>query len=197
MTTQAHVPHSYSLFSSPVGHVLTLAEVKANLRITWDSEDELLHSYIELAEGIVLQDLPEYMLRPAAMELTLDCFPDEIQLARTPVTEIRQVKYYDTEGELQSLTENEDFHADLRSFPARLWPATSWPRTQLRPAAVTVLFSVGYSSLGDVPAAVRNLLHLWVSHLYSNRAPAEQGRPSKVPYTLDHCTDIARLRRIH
>jgi len=202
--TQAHVTTSYRLTGDPVEFlVVSLSEVKANLRITWEDEDALLQSYIAIAESIVQEDLPEVVFREVAMELTLDEFPSEIQIARLPVQSIESVTYFDLDNAEQTLTADEDFHADLNSFPARLWSTADlnrgvrfWPDVKQRPGAVAVAFTAGYASASDVPLCYKQLLHLWVGHLYKNRTPVEQGRPSAVPYTLEYLTQMLRKRRL-
>lgn len=203
--TQAHVQTSCRAVNAPADFLpLSVAEVKANLRITWDAEDDLLETYILLAESIVQDDIPEFVFRSTEFELLLDEFPNEIQIVQFPVQAVVSLQYYNLKNEQLELTEGTGFYSDIHSFPARLWSATNlaasasrfWPDVIQRPGAVQVRFIAGHATASDINKTWKQLLHLWVSHLYSNRSPVEQGRPSAVPYTIEYLTESIRKRRL-
>lgn len=203
--TQAHVPVSCRAVDDPADFSpITVQEVKDNLRITWDAEDDLLQTYIDLAESIIQDDVPELVFRTTEFELLLDEFPNEIQLVKFPVQSVESVTYYDLQNEQQTLTEGTGFYADVHSFPARLWSAVSlanstarfWPDVIQRPGAVQVRFIAGHDSAATISKTWKQLLHLWTSHLYTNRSPVEQGRPAAVPYTIEYLTESIRKRRL-
>ena len=183
--------------------------MKENLRVTWDAEDDLIGRYIAVAESIIQEDL-DVVLQPTTYRLTLDEFPNEILIDRYPVNSVESISYTDLEGEQKTLTEDEDgtdYYVDLNSIPARIWSAVDlsslsssterfWPDVLQKPGVVAVEFTAGYADQGSVPAMVKQLIHLWVAHFYQHRSPVEQGRPSKVPHSIDDLTESLRTRRL-
>ena len=136
---------------APAAEPVTLADVKAHLRLAHDSEDDLLNGLIraaredvERATGLALID--------QAWRLVLDAWPSQscVLLARHPVREILSVTVFGSEGEA-SLIDPADYQLDALSRPARL-------HFETRPEPLRVLngieidFSAGFGEAGtDVP----------------------------------------------
>jgi uncharacterized phiE125 gp8 family phage protein len=78
-------------------------------------------------------------------EVTLDSFPDAIQLSKSPVASVVHVKYFDTDGVLQAL-DPQDYLVDDKSEPGYIVPAPgrAWPATANRINAVEVQYTCGY-----------------------------------------------------
>jgi uncharacterized phiE125 gp8 family phage protein len=83
--------------------------------------------------------------------LTLDGFPDEVELPKPPLVSVASIKYYDTDGVQQTLDPTE--YRIPVGEPAKIVPALGkcWPRTAAYPDAVEVQFTCGY---GATDAAV-------------------------------------------
>mgnify|MGYP001547471191 CR=1 FL=1 len=103
----------------PAGEPLTLAEVKAHLRLDGSAEDGLLASLITTARTHLERETG-LVLMASGFRLYLDDWPDGplIQIARCPVQTIDAVTLYDEAGE--------PFEADMtgmvldgRAHPAR------------------------------------------------------------------------------
>lgn len=77
--------------------------------------------------------------------ITLDSFPDAIQLPQSPVASIVSIKYLDSDGVEQTL-DPADYYLDAASEPGYIVPAPNkaWPSTFSRINAVTVLAICGY-----------------------------------------------------
>ncbi len=128
----------------PAVEPVTLAEVKAQLRIDTDDESALLEGYIQAAR----EDCEDFHGRSyvqRTLEYVLDRFParDRIMLPRPPVQEITSVIYLDREGTEHAL---DDWLPALNGDPAViLAPGKSWPFVQLYPVgAVRVRYIAGY-----------------------------------------------------
>jgi len=86
--------------------------------------------------------------------LTLDTFPQSrsIKLYKPPLLAVEHVKFYDADGEQQTL-DPADYQADLKTDPGYvvLKPGRTWPATANMVGAVEIRFRCGY---GSDPAAV-------------------------------------------
>ena len=73
------------------------------------------------------------------------------------------VQYYDTANVLQTLTQGTDYYLMTPTFlPATLTPNGVWPATAIRPDAVKITLTVGYSTLpGNIARAVKSLAATW------------------------------------
>lgn len=117
----------------------------------------------------------EEATRRAIMEQTwtlyLDEFPDSdtIQIPRPPLVSVESVKYYDSDGVLQTL-DSSKYRVHKVGVFGEVEIIDSWPATQSRRNAVEIAFTAGYS---DDPAAlppllVQGLLFI-IAHWYLNR----------------------------
>lgn len=182
---------------APAAEPVTLAEVKAHLRLTHASEDDLLNGLIraaredvERATGLALID--------QSWRLVLDSWPSQscALLARHPVREILSVTVYGTEGEA-SLIDPADYQVDTLSRPARL-------HFESRPEPLRILngieidFSAGFGEAGtDVPDLLKRAILVLVAHWYEFRASygaAEQ--PVSYPPAYDRLLAGYRARRL-
>lgn len=163
--------------------VLTLSDLQAQCRLDSVDEAELVKQHLAAAIDKLQRDtLLE--LRPTRLALKLDRFPcgaRPIELNRCPVVGNVEITYFDTEGDEQSLIEDDDFYTDATSRPGRLSPVsgTSWPATERRPHAVTIEFDCGFDE-GAVPATALQALRLLVGHWFVNREAAIDRRITEI-----------------
>ncbi|HEX6050025.1 MAG TPA: head-tail connector protein [Gemmatimonadaceae bacterium] len=161
------------LVTPPAAEPLTLATVKAHLRLTDDAgaEDALLNVLISAAREWA-EDQTRRALITQTWQETFDRFPPcEIRLGLTPVQEITKVSYVDASGAAVDLAAAQ-YIVDAASLPARVRRAygVSWPSTRDQANAVSVEFTAGYGDApDDVPAAIRMAMLLVVGDLYANR----------------------------
>lgn len=158
---------------------VSLAEAKEHLNEKGNSHDARIVSLIssvrseyEAENGLALCT--------QTLEMRMDCFPDVIELARTPVQSIVSIQYVDTASAAQTLAAA-TYNADLMSTPARIEAAydTSWPATRRQMNAVTVTFIAGYTE-GMAPYEdQQNILRL-VAWEFENRGEAGGRRPNLV-----------------
>jgi uncharacterized phiE125 gp8 family phage protein len=98
------------------------------------------------------------------VEQVYDAFPEnEIKLGILPIQSIESVKYYDTDGTLQTL-DSDQYVLDRDMLPGWLLPAidTYWPSTRNMAQAVIIRMIVGY---GDTGASVPAKITQWMSQL--------------------------------
>ena len=181
----------------PAAEPVTLADVKAHLRIAHDSEDDLLGGLIraaredlERATGIALID--------QSWRLALDAWPSQgcALLALHPVREILSVTAYGTEGEA-ALLDPASYQLDTLSRPARL-------HFETRPAPLRIFngieidFAAGFGEAGtDVPDMLKRAILLLVGHWYEFRTHFGPGdQPVSYPAAYDRIVASYRSRRL-
>ena len=175
--------------AGPSAEPVTLADVKAHLRLDHSSEDELLAGLIRAAR--------EEVERTTGMAL-LDRWPRDgcAVLAIHPVREILLVTAFGTEGEA-SLLDPADYQADLVSRPARIHFAT--PAQPLRAMnGIEVDFTAGFGEAGtDVPDLLRRAIVTLVAHWYEFRTGFGPGdQPVSYPAGYERMVASYRARRL-
>ena len=137
--------------------VLSLTEVKDQLRITTTADDDSLRLFIAAVRHKVEHILSKTLIT-STWEYKIDAFPAQICLPMAPVQSITTVAYVDTDGANQTFT---DFQFDASG---RLSPAYgfSWPSTRDQYDAVTVTYIAGQTHAGNVPADIKHAMLLLV-----------------------------------
>lgn len=169
------------LVTPPAAPLITLAEVKAQARVSHDDEDLLLQHYIDAAtawldgpSGILGRCLVTQTWRAELAAVTGPIrlpFPDAV---------IDSAVFIDPAGG--------DLVFDLR-WPDRL--PVLIPRKGLgRPAAIT--FTAGYGAPAEVPAAIRQAMLLLVTQWYEHRQVTGTG--TALPFAVEAL--LAPYRRI-
>lgn len=153
--------------TSPV----SLAEAKAHLRVDIADDDTLIAAMIAAATDMAEQHTGRALMSQT-WELTLDAFPEAFELTRVPAQSITSLKYYDTSGVQQTLS-NALYSLDATDDfgYAYVAPAydTAWPETQARVNAVACRYVAGYADAASVPQAIKSWILLMVSAMYENR----------------------------
>jgi uncharacterized phiE125 gp8 family phage protein len=181
----------------PAAEPVTLADVKAHLRIGHDSEDALLQGLVRAAREDLERATGIAMIEQS-WRLALDTWPSQgcALLSVHPVREVLSVTAFGTEGE-GSLIDPAGYQLDTLSRPARL-------HFEARPEPLRIFngieidFSAGYGEAGtDVPDLLKRAILLLVGHWYEFRAhfePAEQ--PVSYPAAYDRIVASYRSRRL-
>ena len=159
------------LITAPSTYPVTLAEAKLHCRVDIADDDTLITALITAATEMAEQKTGRAIMTQT-LELTLDAFPDAFELTRVPVQSVTSVKYYDTTGAQQTLSNTlyaldaaDDFgFAYISPVYAGVWPDT---RDQIN--AVAVRYVAGYADAASVPQSIKNWILLMVSTMYENR----------------------------
>ena len=137
-----------------------------------------------------------------------DCFPacPTITLEQPPLRKVNSVKYIDTSGAEQTLSDTK-YTVDIYSEPGRivLNEYETWPQTKEIANAVIISFDAGYmtpeeeeaeedeSGADDdsvsylLPPALKAAILFLVAHYYSHREPIMPGvSVAEIPHTLVH-----------
>lgn len=185
-----------TLFAAPAEEPLSVAELKAWVRVTHSAEDALLGSIIKSCRAKA-ENYTERVLIAQTWDQTLDAFPEaQIELLQGPAQSITSVSYVDEDGVQQTLA-GAAYTLDKRRFPDWLLPAydTSWPATQASANAVSIRYVCGYANAAAVPDDIKQWLLLTGAFLYKNReAFVIGGKVGEIPGRfLDTLLDPYRM----
>ena len=148
---------------------ITVADMKTALRIDGTERDAEITWALHGAAAIASHEGGKQIMRQT-YELTLDAFPDAIELTRVPVASITSVTYADSAG-VQTVLSSALYaldDADDNGW-AYVVPAygESWPATRAEINAVKVRYVAGYAATStDVSPVdvgrINSLMAQWV-----------------------------------
>lgn len=160
-----------TISTQPSEEPISLDEAKTHLREDGTDQDSLIEGLI-IAAREQAEKFTERALCTQSWTLKLDAFPCEsfIKLPFPPLISVESVKYYDTDGVLQTMSSS-DYVVDTTSLFGKIDLAygASWPTPRDIPNAVVVAFTCGYGGRNAVPASIKAAIKLNLSHLYENR----------------------------
>lgn len=164
--------------------ILPLADLKAHLRVTSDSEDALIASLRNAAISHV-ERITSYSLAPADYRLTLQEFPAYFDLPMRPVIDVAEVAYHDADGTAA-------LYADYRLVGGLAYPAIDgeWPTAT---GGVEVTFTAGLADPNEAPDLIAAVM-LLVGHWYLNREAVNVGGTvTEMPLAVRSLTENYRL----
>ena len=128
----------------PVNMAVSLADARNAARVNGTDLDSELETHVRALTA----EAEHYTGRAIVnrtYRVTLDAFPDAIELPSTPLVSVTSVKYIDEAGAEQTL-DPADYIVDDKSEPGYIVPGVdlAWPATQVRVNAVNVVAVCGY-----------------------------------------------------
>jgi uncharacterized phiE125 gp8 family phage protein len=161
------------LTAAPAAEPISLAEVKAHLRVDAGDEDGLLSALIVAARTFIERTLGVALITQG-WSYFLDFWPRAgcITLPIQPVQAVGAVKVHDGGGGSVTL-DTASYAVDVLSDPARLVLTGALPPAPSRALnAFEVAFTGGYGDeAGDVPGPIAQALKLLVAHWFERREP--------------------------
>lgn len=157
--------------SAPAFAVVSLAEIKAHVRVLHADDDLVLAQLVAAAtnhlEGYT--GILGVCLAAQVWDLSFDGFPwGPMKLPLGPVIEVQAVEYTDADGAVQVLVP-QGYEVDLTNGDGWVSPVDRWPATGAYLNAVRVRFQAGYATAAEVPAALRVAVMMLAGHWYNNR----------------------------
>ncbi len=159
-----------TLVTPPAAEPITLAQAKAQMRITTDMDNVLVESRIVPARCWAEFETARQFIT-ATWEMRLDSWPNGrvIELPRPPLQSVEAITYLDEDGVEQTFA-SANYHVDTASLKGRvvLAPGAVWPFLADVPGAARIRFVAGYGdTAADVPAMAISamLLHIQAAHL--------------------------------
>ena len=165
---------------------VTRDAMRTHLRVTAVDEDDLIDTLASAATARA-ELITGRQFITATLKLTLDAFPEHINLPRPPLQSVTHVKYYDTDGDQQTWSSAE-YAVDTGSTPGRLGPAYgyTWPSTRVMMAAVEVQYVAGYGvDPGDVPEGLQVAIKMLAAHWYENRESTTEAALRETPQAVE------------
>lgn len=170
--------------------IVTTDETKDHLRILHTEDDTKIDMLIRVAT-VHVETFTNRFLLPQTNKITYDCFDEDLIIPYGPITSITHVKYYDTDGDIQTLS-SLNYQYDLADTPVciRRAPETYyWPTTEYaRQSSVEITFVAGYASAAAVPDCFKLAVMMTVAELYWNRAATTEelsNSSMKLPSTAE------------
>jgi uncharacterized phiE125 gp8 family phage protein len=151
------------LITPPAAEPLSLAELKADLRVDHSDHDASLTRFLAEARSWVERRTQRAFLTQT-WEAVLDVFPRyEIELPLLPVQSITSVKYDDVDDVEQTLV----LDTDYRFANGRVYPVEAWPSTFAQGSnTVRIRFVAGYATAAEIPRPLISAVRLKVTELY-------------------------------
>jgi len=188
--------HTLELLDAPATTPITLAEVKDQLRVEGSDDDTLLTRLIDVAVAYtdVKGALGQAMITQKWGQWVNSTPPQTVSLILGPTTGVTAVKYYDTDGVLQTDTLS-NYQVTGTEFATIIGPKTgfSWPVTQDRSDAIRIEYEIGYgAATTDVPQTIRHALMLLVGHWYDTRENTQMDELSNIPFGFESLLNMHR-----
>ncbi|MBZ2208476.1 head-tail connector protein [Massilia soli] len=147
------------LVTPPVNMAVAIVDARTHARIDGTERD----TEIELVVRSITEDAEHICGRAFISQtwrVTLDAFPDAIQLPMSPAASVLSVRYLDENGFDQAL-DPADYYLDKVSEPGYLIPASgrAWPATAAHANAVSVDVVCGFGADESfVPASIKGYI---------------------------------------
>lgn len=183
---------SAAVGSGEVGAAITTAQAKEHLRIT-HSDDDTYIAAITLAASEWCEEFQNKVYVQREVIDYLDAFPTEIRPRKSPLISVDSIKYYDTDGNLQTLA-NTVYDVGTYKEPGRIALAyeQSWPSIRMMINAVTVTYQAGWVARANIPEEIKHAVKLMVGHLYENREAASQVNLKSIPIGIQSLLSMKR-----
>jgi uncharacterized phiE125 gp8 family phage protein len=182
------------LITAATALAVSLVEAKLHLRVEVSDDDALITALITAATELAEQATGRAIM-PQTWELTLDAFPDALEITRVPAASVTSLKYWGTTGVQQTLSnalytlDNADEFGAAYVVP--VYDGT-WPDTRDQINAVALRYVAGYADAAAVPESIKAWIRLMVGAMYENRE-AEAGRQTFCLGFADRLLDRYRV----
>lgn len=187
---------------APTTLALTLAEAKAHLNVTTDTDDDLIIRQIKAAT-LLLENRTNRCFVTQTRILKADDFCDSryirgrrIYPARSPLKSVSSLAYLTSTGGSQTMPSS-DYIASTGDQPGWISEAynATWPSVYPQPNSVTLTYVAGHSTVSSgVPDHIKQAVGMLVGHWYRNRESVLTGSISKeIEYGIDALMEAEQI----
>ncbi len=182
------------MITPPAQEPVTVADLRAHLRLAQESEDDLLASFIMAARQEVERSTRRALITQG-WRIYLDRWPQShiLRLPVNPVAEVTAVTLYDADG-LPSDLDDETWLLDNTSEPARLRVSAGSTAGLRALNGIEISFTAGYGAdPADVPETYRQAIRLLAAHWYEHREAGTELVMASLPLGLDRLLSTCRV----
>ena len=150
---------------------VSVADAKLSCRFDSSALDTDIEDMIKDAQRLTEHETG-VSLTQSTWEVTLDSFPEAIELTRLPVASITSIKYKDLDGVEQTLSSGayaldaQDTYGFAYVVPLY---GTTWPDTRDEINAVKVQFVAGVATAAEVPSHLRRKVKIYVAQMIEDQ----------------------------
>lgn len=190
---------SLVMTSPPAAEPVTVADVKAHLRIDGGDEDILLASLL-LTSRLHVETALSLALISQSWTLRLDRWPPRraIELPLAPLRAVDEVRVKAANG-TADIVPAESYLVDLAARPARLIWNNVVPRAPQVPAGgIEIDLTAGFGDdASSVPAPLKHAILMLAAHWYEHRDPNDIGADgTRVPDAVSSLINPFRTIRL-
>lgn len=173
------------LTRAPTTEPVSLADIKAHLRITGTSEDVVLSSLL-LTSRLHVETALGLALTSQGWMVTLDDWPPAgvLHLPIRPLLSVDAVRVLPASG-APAVLHPSTYVVDTTGWRGRIVRAfgADWPRPGKAANGIEIDMTAGFgAAASDVPAPIRQALLLLVAHWYERRDPIDIGaKETRIP----------------
>lgn len=171
------------------GEPVTLAELKAQMRVTHFDEDTLIASY-----GKAARQWAENYCQRAFFTQTWNYFADTFPCGAEPLivgrgiyASVTSFTYKNSSSQTTTLTSS-NYQISAYTDPFKVYPAlnTTWPVTDRSINNVNFRFVSGWSTVALIPQEIKQAILMLASHWYTFREPIITGASKQdVPFAVE------------
>jgi len=185
----------------PTGLPISLVDAKAHLNITASDDDTYITSLINAAVNYV-ENYTGRALHAQTFTQYRDSLATKMTLAHHPILDVTTLKYYDSDGNQQTLS-SALYRVD--AVAGRITPAygATWPAARAMTNTVEIAYRAGYvdtaasPDTGTIPDGLIHAAKIIMSNFYENREGAVVGKHvANVPHSATSLMDAFRIYAI-
>lgn len=160
---------------------VTLDELKSHLKVIDD--DDYLTTLLATSTSMI----ERYLNRSLCTQewtLYLDEWCYKILLPYSSIQSVESVKYYDLNGDPQTLTELDYYHVVTSDDPGYIqqrYDVTYPELEEGKPDAIEIEYTAGYGDPEDVPAEIKHAIKLICTDLHEHRGELVTGSVNRIP----------------
>jgi len=176
------IVNKWQITTEPDVEPVTLDEMKLNLRVDCDADDDLITALIVAARQYC-EDYEHRAYITQTITAKLDFLPTRIILPKPRLQSVTSITYTDDAGDVQTL-DSSLYVLDTVREPGQVVIAfdASYPSARNYLNSVTIVYKAGYGDLAaDVPSITKSAIKLMCAHLYENRVAVTDINMTELP----------------
>lgn len=192
--------HKIEIVEAPEDPILTLEEVKTHLHVSGTLEDDYLMSLNKACESAIARYLNRTLLT-TSYEVFTDRWCKSFDLPFPKLQSVESIKYFDINGEEQTLDEATYYWVVTASDPGKVVQKydASYPELQYgRPDSIKFSITCGYGDdATHIPEQIKHAIKLLITNYYEHRGDIVVGSASAANIIPMHVSRLIHDLRIY